>query len=70
MSLSGKRDGFTIEDLYEAGRAASLKTRQIKDIVRQVQQAVARWPEFAESAGVPAAIITSLQAGLRKELLA
>lgn len=69
MSLSGKRDGFTMDDLHEAGRAASLKTRQIKSIVEKVQQAVARWPEFAETAGVPAALITSLQAGLRQELL-
>ena len=69
MSLSGKRDGFTMEDLHEAGRAASLKIRQIKTIIQQVQQAVLRWPEFAEAAGVPSPLIASLQAGLRRELL-
>jgi len=69
MSLAGKRDGFTMEDLHETGRAASLKPRQIKTIIQQVQLAVARWPEFAETAGVPSPLIVSLQAGLRRELL-
>lgn len=70
MSLAGKRDAFTMEDLQEAGRAASLKPRQIKTILQQVQKTVARWPEFAAIAGVPAPLVSSLQAGLRQELLA
>lgn len=69
LSPAGKRDGFIMEDLYEAGRAASLKMRQIKSIVGQVQQTVTHRPEFAETAGVPSPLIASLQAGLRRELL-
>ncbi len=70
MSLAGKRDGFTMEDLREAGRAASLKPRQIRTILQQVGEATARWPEFAAAAGVSAGVSGAIHAGLRLELTA
>ena len=52
MSLNGKRDEFTIEDLRLAGRVASLKRSQADDILGQVVDAVAAWPRIAAEAGL------------------
>jgi serine/threonine-protein kinase HipA len=52
MSVNGKFKGFTMDDLLEvADRFAIGSTRKV---IKQVQAAVASWPEFATSAGVPA----------------
>ena len=51
MTLAGKRDGFTRDDLSAVGREMSIK--KSADIIAEVGGAVARWPEFAASAGVP-----------------
>ncbi len=50
LSLNGKRDLFTRQELLDAGAAISLS--RPADIVDEVNTAVARWPEFAQQAGV------------------
>ena len=69
MSLAGKRDGFTPADLHTGGLAASLKPRQVRAVLDQVKQAVSAWPDFAETAGVPAPVILALRSGLRLHLI-
>ncbi|MEX0901378.1 MAG: type II toxin-antitoxin system HipA family toxin [Pseudohongiellaceae bacterium] len=59
MSINGKRDGFESEDFIGLARAGGIKAGRAKLIVDQVGMSVARWPEFAEVAGVSAA--TSLK---------
>ena len=50
VSVNGKRDNFTREELFTVGDAISLtKPERIFD---EVQEAVERWPEFAKEAGV------------------
>jgi len=51
MTLAGKRDGFTREDLLAVGREMSIKKGA--DVIEEVGEAVGRWPEFAAEAGVP-----------------
>ncbi|HEY0225887.1 MAG TPA: type II toxin-antitoxin system HipA family toxin [Mycobacterium sp.] len=53
MSLAGKRDAFTIDDLDKAASTAMLKQGQAKRILTTVTDAIARWPEHANTAGVP-----------------
>lgn len=53
MSLAGKRDAFTINDLHKAASAAMLKQGEAKRILTTVSKAIARWPEHADAAGVP-----------------
>ncbi|MDA8137146.1 MAG: HipA domain-containing protein [Desulfobacteraceae bacterium] len=55
MALNGKRDGFLLEDFQACARAATLKRGRAEAIIEEVRQAVSRWPEFADLAGVPAA---------------
>lgn len=54
MTLAGKTDAFTPEDLLACARAAGLKTRRAKEVIAQVAAALRRWPDFAAPAGVPA----------------
>lgn len=50
MSVNGKRDHFTLDDLITVGESISLPKPQA--LIDEVMQAVARWPEFAAQAGV------------------
>jgi serine/threonine-protein kinase HipA len=52
MSINGKRDGFTVEDFREIGRAASIKRGRAERILTEVRDAVRSWPEHAAEAGV------------------
>jgi serine/threonine-protein kinase HipA len=52
MSLAGKRDGFTLDDLKAVAATASMKRGRAEAITREVTSAVARWREFAAAAGV------------------
>jgi serine/threonine-protein kinase HipA len=52
MTISGKQDGFTLEDFEHCGKAALLKRGQFKTILRQVGGVVSRWRDYAEEQGV------------------
>ncbi len=54
MSLNGKRDDFTIEDLQSCADAALLKRGEDKRILRDVCEAVNQWPRIAKSLDIPA----------------
>lgn len=51
MSVAGKRDGITREDLELVGDRFAVPG--YRDAIDEVLAAVDRWPEFAERAGVP-----------------
>jgi serine/threonine-protein kinase HipA len=52
MSLNGKRDGFIEEDFFAFAKTAGLKRGRDKAILQEVRDAVSRWQEFADQAGV------------------
>lgn len=52
MSVNGKRDRFTREDLRRVGETASLKRGQADRILDEVVEAVRSWPDLAAAAGV------------------
>ncbi len=60
MSINGKRDGFTRADLLGVGRSIGLA--RPAEVLEEVVEAVARWPEFAREAGVPAPRIAEIGA--------
>lgn len=53
MSLNGKTDGFTRDDLHTFARFADLKTRETNQLLEQIQDSVASWASYADQAGVP-----------------
>lgn len=61
MSMNGKREGFTLEDFQACARTASMKRGRAQAIVAEVQDAVSRWPQFAQDAGVPHAVREKIQ---------
>ena len=67
MTLNGKRDHFTREDLAQCARAISLKRGRAESLLEEVTAAVARWPEFAEAAGVDERWQRDIAAALRLE---
>ncbi len=68
MTLNGKRDGFEVDDFVASARNAALKRGRATAILRDVGQAVSRWREFAEEAGVPAETMRRIGAAHRTDL--
>ena len=52
MSLNGKRDDFELDDFKACAKNASMKRGRAEEILKQVQDAVLRWKDFAAEAGV------------------
>lgn len=52
MSLNGKRDQFTMEDLIEFGAKADLKKMQAIKIIKEIESVFSKWAEYAEKADV------------------
>lgn len=68
MTINGKADDFDIEDLRHLGAMADLKRNRTDAVLRDVEDAVARWNEFANTAKVPNDLARSAQAGFRSFL--
>jgi serine/threonine-protein kinase HipA len=67
MSLNGKRDNFSLEDLIAVAESISL-TRTDK-VINEVYTAVERWPEFAREAGVNGKTIQEISANHRLAMI-
>jgi serine/threonine-protein kinase HipA len=52
MSLAGKRNDFTREDLLAFASTAGLKPTRARQVIEQVVDSAAKWPEHAAQAGV------------------
>ena len=50
MTVNGKRDHFTKEDLLKVAASSDLKGAG--QVIQQVLDAVAQWPDFAKQTGV------------------
>ncbi len=68
MTLAGKRENFTAEDLLTAARSADLKPTRAKAIFTQVHTAIVSWQAHAESASVSAEWRDEIQKNLRLNL--
>ncbi len=69
MSLAGKRDDFSLENLLSAASAADLKPPKAKAVLREVGAAVAEWGNFAKTAGVGADTLHAIARMHRAEAL-
>jgi serine/threonine-protein kinase HipA len=61
MTLNGKRDDFTMDDFKACAKTASMKRGRAEAIVREVQEVVSRWMDYAEEADVPVSMCDSIQ---------
>jgi serine/threonine-protein kinase HipA len=68
MSVNGKFDGFTREDLMKLADTVSLSGSTAADIIQEVGSAVCRWEEFAAMAGAPEDYVRQIKANQRLRL--
>ncbi len=66
MSINGKRDELTIDDLRECARTVAMARGRADEILEQVSAALARWPELAAKAVVPEDKATAIAANHRR----
>ena len=65
MTLNGKRDDFTMDDFKACAKTASMKRGRAEVIVKEVQEVLSRWKEYAEEAGVPVSMRDQIRRSLR-----
>jgi len=58
MSIAGKRDHFTLDDLIAVGESISIP--RPGDVIDEVADAVRKWPEFATASGVSNRLIAEI----------
>lgn len=68
MTVNGKRDDFTREDLRSVARFAGLKRGRGDVILREVVDAVGEWPSIADDVGVSAEMRDAARASHRLAL--
>ena len=66
MSVNGKRDHFTREELINTGKSISISRPQV--IMDDVIAAVEQWPEYAKDVGVKEKVILAISKQHRKNL--
>lgn len=61
MSLNGKRDDFSVEDFRQAANRFRLfRGKQLTELLERIDSALSKWPKYAESAGVPEQVASSI----------
>ncbi len=65
MSLNGKRDHFTRDDLLAAAAAADVKPRKAREILDGMIETLTRWPTFAAEAKLPSSTTRQLAQAFR-----
>jgi serine/threonine-protein kinase HipA len=68
MTINGKRDNFTMEDISAVAAAAGFKRGSARRIVLEIAEIVSRWPEYAEAVGVQPEHERRIQRALRLNL--
>lgn len=68
MSLAGKRNDFTHDDLMAFASNVGVKAVRAKRIIDEVVEAVSRWRAFAEDAGVDSADMSRIEKTFRMTL--
>jgi serine/threonine-protein kinase HipA len=68
MSVNGKRDRITREDLRQVAELASIKRLRADELVAQATEAVSTWPELAAEADIPEDRIAAIQQAHRLRL--
>ena len=65
MSLSGKTDGFELDDLIRFGRFADIKPARLKALLGDILAAAGNWSHHVSQAGVPDRLAGTAQSFFR-----
>lgn len=66
MSVGGKREGITADDLLTL--AGEMNIRHAGEVIAEVRSAVEEWPAFADQAGVAEDSVVGIERNLRLDL--
>lgn len=66
MSVNGKREDFSVDDLLALAQSGGIKRTRARDMIAEVDGSVGRWPDFASDAGVDAETAGRIQRTHRK----
>lgn len=66
MSINGKRDNFSVDDLLALGRTGGIKSVRAASIIEQVSASVEKWPQVAREVGIDADTVSRIKATHRK----
>lgn len=66
MSINGKRDHFTRDDLITVGESISIS--RPGELIDEVAAAVSKWPEFAQASGIGSGLIAEIARNHRLDL--
>ncbi len=69
MSLNGKRDGFDLDDFKTCAKGIAMQRNRAAEIVAQVHDAVLRWRDFADEAGVPEDVAEGIARNQRRGIV-
>ena len=61
MSVNGKRNAISYDDLLACAGHMSISTRRAKAIVEDVRRTVKRWQSYADKAGLEEAQATGIE---------
>ena len=67
MSIAGKRDHFTLDDLIAVGESISIPGPG--EVIDEIAAAVSKWPEFAKASGVGNRLIAEITRNHRLDLV-
>lgn len=65
MSVNGKRDHFTLQDLEAVARKVRISAVKARAIIKEVREAVSQWPQLARTHDMPDEMIRRVNVGLR-----
>jgi serine/threonine-protein kinase HipA len=68
MSINGKRDQFTVQDLEACAETVPISRNRVHSILSEVENAVSKWPDFAEAASVGPDWRTAIDPSFRLDL--
>ena len=68
MSVNGKRDNFTREDLIEFGLKADLTKAKCVKIIEDINHVLEKWETYAQKANVPDTHVKKVLKGLRLDI--
>ena len=61
MTVNGKNRAITDKDILDAGSAMDISSARCKRILDEVSETISKWPEYAQSAGVPEETMESIK---------
>ena len=61
MTINGKQENITLNDLLESARYMGIKKRSAMETIVEVRDGISQWPEFAQKAGLSQGIASSIE---------